>query len=166
MTETATCTIAEGFQIRAGHTENKTVIDVFIGYPGTILATGATELVTYTQLEASLSSLDLVPLHLIYSELSIKSRFDQLVAEWKQDTRITSNTRFLVEHSAHQEIIRMGEDALPLILQDLKAAPWFWFYALGEITGLGPAPEGDMPNTAEELRQSWINWGIQNGHLG
>ena len=162
MTEAATCSIAENFQIRAGHSENEIAMDVFFSYPPAMIATGATGQVTHTQSEASLSW---AALHIISGELSVKSRFDQLVAKWKQDTLIISNTRLLVEHPAHQEIIELGEDALPLILQDLKDSPWLWFHALGEITGLGHTPGGSMPNSAEELRQSWVNWGIQNGYL-
>lgn len=42
-------------------------------------------------------------------------------------------------HPAYQQIIGMGEKALPLILRDLRDRPTgHWFWALNAITGEEP----------------------------
>ena len=41
----------------------------------------------------------------------------------------------LFNHPAYQEIIRMGTQIVPLLLQELKHNPLYWLPALNAITG-------------------------------
>ncbi len=68
----------------------------------------------------------------------------------------------IVLHDAYQQIIGMGELALPLILQELKLNNDHWFWALKAITGQDPTTE-DMQGDIEALRNTWLDWARNNG---
>ena len=53
----------------------------------------------------------------------IEAEFEQLTAEWKQETAHLSSPKMVAAHRAYQEIIGMGKDAIPLILRDLEESP-------------------------------------------
>ena len=58
------------------------------------------------------------------------ARFRTLVQQWRQDTAHLSNIGKKALHPAYQEIIGMGERAVPLLLAELKRVPDDWFWAL------------------------------------
>ena len=94
----------------------------------------------------------------------IKTRFDELTQDWKRDTRMTSSTTEMSMHPAYQQIIGMGERALPLIFRELQQAPSHWFWALRAITGDDPVPEADL-GRVPAMRQAWLDWGRRNGYV-
>ena len=66
-------------------------------------------------------------------------------------------------HPAYQQIIGMGEYALPLIFQALQREPDHWFWALGAITGENPVPDahaGDL----DAMTSDWLSWGDAHGY--
>ena len=66
-------------------------------------------------------------------------------------------------HPTYQQIIGMGEPALPLIFQDLRREPDHWFWALGAITGENPVPDahaGDL----DAMTHDWLSWGEAHGY--
>jgi len=95
----------------------------------------------------------------------ISTRFRKLVATWKNDRPATSSSvKSLTLHPAYQEIIEMGDDALPLILEELQERPDHWFVALRTITGENPIRrehQGKMTLMAKD----WIEWAVTKGHL-
>ena len=66
-------------------------------------------------------------------------------------------------HPAYQEIIGMGELAVPLILAELERDPDHWFWALKAITGADPVPE-HCRGHLEEMAQAWLRWGRMQGY--
>ena len=50
-------------------------------------------------------------------------RFRQLEAIWEADTMFLSDANKIIEHSAFQEIIAMGEAVIPFMLRDLEKEP-------------------------------------------
>ena len=67
-------------------------------------------------------------------------------------------------HPAYQQIIGMGEEALPLILEELSRRPGHWFWALKAITGEDPVPAehaGEVP----EMTRAWLEWGRQHDYI-
>ena len=91
-----------------------------------------------------------------------RERFRELAERWEKETFFMSNSKHMIEHPAHQEIVRMGEPAIPLILERMQSHGGHWFYALYQITGVNPiAPEdrGNIP----AMEASWIEWGNRNG---
>jgi hypothetical protein len=56
----------------------------------------------------------------------------------------------------------MGNEALPLILSELKQRPDQWFAALKEIAKLSPLPEADRADP-RKARDAWLAWGKEKG---
>jgi hypothetical protein len=91
-----------------------------------------------------------------------RERFQRLATEWKQRSRLLSNTAQMAMLPPYQKIIGMGPDAVPLILEELRREPDQWFWALEAITEENPVP----PEAAAKVRQmadAWIEWGRQQG---
>src|SRR2546421_2061739 len=72
----------------------------------------------------------------------IEQRFRRLADQWRRETRYISSVNKTAMHSAYQQIIGMGQDALPLIFRELERTRGHWLWALFAITRQDPAPEG------------------------
>jgi hypothetical protein len=94
---------------------------------------------------------------------TVEERFRRLEAIWHADTRYSSSSREIREHPAFQEIIRLGDEVVPLMLRDLERAPHFWVWALATITGANPVPASDRGNIAR-MSEAWVRWGKENGY--
>jgi transcriptional regulator with GAF, ATPase, and Fis domain len=94
----------------------------------------------------------------------VEKRFSTLVNEWLAATKFLSSTTESVIHPAYQQIIGMGEAAIPLLLRELEQASGRWFWALRSITGEDPIPEEQRGKT-EEMITAWINWGAEKGYI-
>ena len=57
-------------------------------------------------------------------------RFQELADQWENETVLLSNSDRAAKHPAHQEIVRMGEPAVPLILKRMQSQSGHWFHAL------------------------------------
>lgn len=91
-----------------------------------------------------------------------KKRFRELVKIWAKETAYLSSITKIVQHPAYQEIISMGKDIVPLILNELKESPNFWFSALKTITGEDPTPPENR-GKIKQMTQAWLNWGKNKG---
>lgn len=94
----------------------------------------------------------------------IEIRFNALVQEWRDKAGFFSSTKKAVEHPAYQQIIGMGEDAIPLLLKELEKHSGRWFTALRKITGENPVPP-EMRGMTEEMIKVWIDWGYKKGYI-
>ncbi len=86
------------------------------------------------------------------STIELELTFHRLSNQWKRETGHLSNLKKKCAHPCYQEIIRIGEPALPFILDDLEKTYDDWFVALKAITGADPiAPEiaGNIPKMTE-----------------
>ena len=93
----------------------------------------------------------------------ISSRFCALAEQWKAETiRIPSINRKMM-HPAYQQIIGLGEAAIPFILEDLDKQPEHWFWALRAITGDNPVEEKYQGNIGI-MTEAWLNWGREKGY--
>jgi hypothetical protein len=88
--------------------------------------------------------------------------FATLAVEWANATILMSSLEQTVLHPAYQQIIGLGPDALPLILQELERSPAYWFWALASI-----AREDAAADAADfdEARDLWLEWGREKGYL-
>src|SRR5260370_35895013 len=86
---------------------------------------------------------------------TVEERLRQLERIWEAETAYLSSYTDIVEHPAFQEIIRMGQAVVPLLLRDLEERPRLWVWALPEITGANPVPPGDAGNIAN-MSEAWI----------
>lgn len=91
-----------------------------------------------------------------------QERFDNLYKRWHEETVFHSSVRVIMEHQCFQEIVGMGERAIPLILDKLQQKPGHIFTALRLITKQEVVPPGSNINGAIE---AWIEWGKQEGYV-
>ena len=94
---------------------------------------------------------------------TVEKRFRRLAAAWHRDTDYLSSMDEADRHPAYQEIIRLGPEAVPLLLRDLADNHTHWFAALEAITGARPlsaAIAGNIPRMVE----AWLRWAKDNGY--
>ena len=89
--------------------------------------------------------------------------FRTLVRQWKDATLLMSSITDMATHPAYQQMIGMGQVALPWILEELRRAPDQWFWALKAITGEDPVPPEDRGNMAR-MTQAWLSWAKNRGY--
>jgi hypothetical protein len=94
---------------------------------------------------------------------TVEQRFRRLEAAWEADTLVLSDAHRITEHPAFQEIIRMGEEVIPLMLQDLEQRPRLWVWALPRITGANPVAPSDGGNI-RKMTDAWLHWGHDKGY--
>lgn len=96
--------------------------------------------------------------------------FDKLASQWAIDTAYLSSVTKMAEHPACQQIIAMGQDVIPLVLERMAreaatpagASPR-WFWVLGTFTDANPVPECDR-GKVRKMGEAWLAWGKRNGH--
>jgi hypothetical protein len=93
---------------------------------------------------------------------SVEQRFRELEAAWQADTLFLSNPTKITAHWAFQEILKMGESVVPLMLRDLQDRPRLWVWALPRITGEDPVPASDAGNIGK-MGEAWLRWGRDKG---
>jgi hypothetical protein len=91
----------------------------------------------------------------------LRETFDTLVTEWRRDTASQLPARRAMNF-AYQQIIGMGRDALPLILEELAREMDDWFWALAAITRTDAA-EGT--ESLSDATKAWLQWGTEHGYL-
>ncbi|PSO43050.1 hypothetical protein BRC19_03305 [Candidatus Saccharibacteria bacterium QS_5_54_17] len=95
---------------------------------------------------------------------TLRTRFYNLAATWEHETMHLSDIHKKSLHPAYQEIIGMGEDALPFIFEEFKKATRDWFWALNAITGIDPIPK-DVRGDKEAMARIWLEWGRTHGYV-
>lgn len=91
----------------------------------------------------------------------LQDRFQKLKDDWKSQTRHLSNSAQIALVFSYQQIIGMGIQAVPMILNELRREPDQWFWALEAITGENPVPQSDVGDVAA-MSRAWIRWGTKN----
>ena len=71
----------------------------------------------------------------------IKEKFDSLFAEWEkiiQDPRIqlSSRPQDYIENEPYREIVKLGKEALPFVIEKLEKGVFFLNQAVVEISGI------------------------------
>lgn len=98
------------------------------------------------------------------AEANVLRRFRDLVRQWKEATLLTSSGTEMALHPAYQQIIGMGKEAIPLILDELQREDDHWFWALQSISGENPVPLADRGQVAK-MTQAWLDWGQLHGYI-
>jgi hypothetical protein len=83
-----------------------------------------------------------------------------LLQQWHIERGSTSSATAMLMAPACQRIIGMGQDALPLILTQLKSEgddPDHWFWALWAITGANPVP-AEVQGDTVKMAHAWLEW--------
>jgi hypothetical protein len=89
-----------------------------------------------------------------------EQRFQRLMNEWRAARGVASTVAKIAIHPAYQQIIGMGEGALPLIFRELEREPDHWFWALQAITGEDPVPLADQ-GRPRDMARAWLQWASQ-----
>ncbi|MEO6613631.1 MAG: hypothetical protein ABIT05_12650 [Chitinophagaceae bacterium] len=96
----------------------------------------------------------------IYQD-SLKEYFDSLKLLWLEETKYSSNVFLTTNHPAHLTIVQLGEQVLPLLIEELQNNSNHWFFTLNQITGVTPIPPEHVGDV-ELMRNDWINWANEN----
>ncbi|MBI5409314.1 MAG: hypothetical protein HZA14_08110 [Nitrospirae bacterium] len=92
------------------------------------------------------------------------TKFLTLQKEWEGNTAHLSSMTKIVMHPAYQQIIGMGQVAVPLILSEMRKKPDHWFWALRSITGEDPVlPE--HRGRLKQMTEDWLKWGRDKGYI-
>jgi len=98
----------------------------------------------------------------IEAENDFSKEFHLLVKQWEHETSFHSSLGEIFTNDAYQRIMARGDEALPLILTELRRKPGHWFYALEKIVGRDVA--ASAKNFAE-ARALWLEWGYNNNYI-
>jgi len=90
-------------------------------------------------------------------------KFNRLASQWREETEFMSSVDDICTNREYQEVISMGNIAVPYILRELEARPAYWFWALTAITGATPVPVA-FQGTFDEAVQLWLDWARENGY--
>ena len=98
----------------------------------------------------------------------LKQKIFSMIDQWHEETMFHSMMHAMVEPQSYKDIVALGEEAVPFIVDYLRETPCFIFLALHEITGVDPtqekhrAPVPEAPAfiglKVDGLIQDWINW--------
>jgi hypothetical protein len=107
----------------------------------------------------------IVLLRAAHHAADVSSRFEALRRAWHREYGASSSLTKIASSPSYREIIRLKEQALPLIFHDLKQSPEpdHWFQALMEITGADPVPPKDRGNR-RRMAKAWLLWARSHGH--
>ena len=100
---------------------------------------------------------------LTHRESNTATRFNQLAAEVEEDCMMVSFSSQIALHPSYQEIIGMGKEILPLLIQKLDETPIFWFLALEAITGINPVPKSHR-GYVPKMVKDWKKWANENNY--
>ena len=94
----------------------------------------------------------------------IEREFQDLVDLWHKETDGHSSPTRIANNPAYQQIISLGTEAVPLILEELQERGGYWYPALREITGEDPV--GDFARGRPRLmKEVWLEWGRKHKYL-
>jgi hypothetical protein len=93
----------------------------------------------------------------------VRSRFDALARTWREETAISSSLTAMFAHPAYRQIVELGPQIVPLLLQELERDPNYWFAALQELTGVDPVQPRDR-GRLRAMADAWLRWGRANGY--
>jgi hypothetical protein len=96
------------------------------------------------------------------TQTALEQEFNELADTWERATRAESFAHRRSMHPAYQRIVGLGEPAVGLILERMRARPGHWFWALNAMTGEDPATGTTRPS---EAREAWLRWGVERGYL-
>ena len=95
---------------------------------------------------------------------TIEDKFHRLADRWREESQLMSSSGAMARLESYQSIIRMGGDAIPLILRELEREPNHWFIALETLTGTNPVPNEDR-GIINRMADAWLRWGREHRHI-
>ena len=96
-------------------------------------------------------------------DLDIRNRFRHLFDVWDKDTFIFSFHYQIYNHWAYEELVNLGEPAIPYMLGELRRGNSDIVAALHAISGESLVQ--GLRLTTEEIMERWLAWGEEKGHV-
>lgn len=97
-------------------------------------------------------------------QYNVEETFNTHLDRWRSETAFHSSMDIITNNPWYQEIVDMGERAIPFILHELQEEPKRICYALFDITNENPVPPEDHGDL-EAISKAWLEWGQRNGYL-
>lgn len=94
------------------------------------------------------------------SASDLEQRFEEQASLWEAHLdaeRASSNPFSKIQHPAFEDIVALGEPAVPLIIERYRNGSAFWGAALARITGIEEHGDGVTGNV-KQTRQRWLAW--------
>ena len=93
-----------------------------------------------------------------YNNEELKEVFLKLKEQWLNETCFSSNSKVYTENHNYKEIIKLGKDIVPFIIDEFLSGYYnFWFDALEELTGHSCFKEENRGKVMEQANE-WIKW--------
>lgn len=89
-------------------------------------------------------------------KIAIGLKIEKLHRAWQDETLFTSSVAEKVTNSNFIKIVELGEEAIPLILEDINFNPSNLVWALNAITGRRISDENI---SVAEACKRWVKWG-------
>lgn len=89
----------------------------------------------------------------------VEERFKALAKKWHEETGFSSNLTYKWSNRHYQQILGLGRAVVPVIMEDMRQSPDWWFDALRKLTG--HEPEIDPETESGYLKiiaQKWLTW--------
>jgi hypothetical protein len=96
----------------------------------------------------------------------LEAVFNSLASQLYKETRMFSFIKHKAFHVCYQNIIGMGEDALPFIFKELSKGKGDWIYAIERILRVNENTNPVPQNTPfKETNEIWLRWGYDHGYV-
>lgn len=96
---------------------------------------------------------------------ALEKEFRRLIRQWHEETGGLSSPRKILGSPAYQQMIAMGDVAVPFLLKEIQVGRgMFMGYAIEKITGADPTDES-MRGKKELIDEAWLNWGRENRYI-
>lgn len=105
--------------------------------------------------------IDAVGLSVVSTETP-RERFQRLKGEWLRSIGPTDKLSDMYMLPAYQRILRLDRAAIPLLIQELRTAPNWWFWALEMITEQNPVSQEHLGNL-RLMTKDWLDWADARG---
>ena len=92
----------------------------------------------------------------------VRSRFRYLFDVWDKETFFCSFPHQIYSHSAYEELVSLGEPAIPYMLGELQRGVPKIVTALRAVSG--ESLVGGLGLTTEEVMAAWLAWGEAKGY--
>ena len=97
------------------------------------------------------------------ADLKIRNRFRHLFDVWDKDTFIFSFPYQIFNHWAYEELVSLGEPAVPYMLGELQRGYPNIVRALRAISGESLVQ--GLGLTTEAVMERWLAWGVEKGYV-
>jgi len=91
---------------------------------------------------------------------SIRDKFDALAETWED--KLGGSSVLNLNDVIYHQIIGMGAEIIPFLLERLRESEGHWIYALKCISG-DQAESPEMHGDADRVINAWLAWGRARG---